>query len=99
MSKNEHIDLEDIEDDVNIDDFNNNIILDNSTELSVPEDSGRITEPSMKDSTSLDNNGKNKGKITSAIWEYMYKKYDDIKQIVAIICNLCKKEYGPKTST
>ncbi len=27
------------------------------------------------------------------------KKYDDTEQVVAIICNLCKKEYGPKTST
>ncbi len=29
----------------------------------------------------------------------MYKKYDDMKQIVVIICNLYKKKYGPKIST
>ena len=29
----------------------------------------------------------------------MYKKYDNTEQVVAIICNLYKKEYGPKTST
>src|SRR6266511_3684153 len=99
MSKNKHIDLEDIEDDVDINDFDNNVILDNSTELSVSERSGSMTKPSTEDSTSLGNNGKGKGKTTSAVWEYMYKKYDDMEQVVAIICNLCKKEYGPKTST
>ena len=99
MSKNEHIDLEDIEDDVDIDDFDDNVVPDDSTEPSVPEGSGRMTELSTEDSTSLGNNGKGKGKTTSAVWEYMYKKYDDTEQVVAIICNLCKKEYGPKTST
>ena len=29
----------------------------------------------------------------------MYKKYDDMNKVVAIICNLCKKEYSPKIST
>ena len=29
----------------------------------------------------------------------MYKKYDNTEQVVAIICNLCKKEYRPKIST
>ena len=29
----------------------------------------------------------------------MYKKYDDTEQVVAIIYNLYKKEYGPKIST
>src|SRR6266540_4139312 len=29
----------------------------------------------------------------------MYKKYDDMEQVVAIICNLCKKEYELKIST
>ena len=99
MSKNEHIDLEDIKDDVDIDDFDDNIVSDDSTELSVPEGSGRTTELSTEDSISLGNNGKGKGKTTSAVWEYMYKKYDNTEQVVAIICNLCKKEYGPKTST
>src|SRR6266498_5741726 len=99
MSKNEHIDLEDIEDDVNIDNFDDNVISDDSTEPSVPEGSGRMTELSTKDSTSLGNNGKSKEKTTSAVWKYMYKKYDDMEQIVAIICNLCKKEYRPKIST
>src|SRR6266540_3164961 len=98
MSKNEHIDLEDIKDDVDIDNFDDNVVLDDSTEPSIPEGSGRMTEPSTEDSTSLGNNGKDKGKTTSAIWEYMYKKYDDTEQVVAIIYNLCKKEYGPKTS-
>ncbi len=58
-----------------------------------------MTELSMEDSTSLGNNSKGKGKITSAVWKYIYKKYDDMEQVVTIICNLCKKEYGPKIST
>src|SRR6266498_1425745 len=29
----------------------------------------------------------------------MYKKYDDTEQVVAIIYNLCKKEYRPKILT
>src|SRR6266542_2331303 len=99
MSKNEHIDLEDIENDVDIDDFDDNVVSDDSTELSVPEDSGRTTELLTEDSTSLDNNGKGKEKTTLAVWEYMYKKYDDTEQVVTIICNLCKKGYGLKTST
>src|SRR6266542_6088700 len=99
MSKNEHIDLEDKEDDIDIDDFDDNVVPDDSTEPSVPEGSGRMIEPSTEDSTSLGNNGKGKGKSISAVWEYMYKKYDDTEQVVAIICNLCKKEYGPKIST
>src|SRR6266498_692124 len=86
MLKNEHIDLEDIEDDVDIDDFNDNVVPDDSTEPSVPEGSGRTTELSTEDSTSLGNNGKGKGKTTSAVWEYMYKKYDDTEQVVSIIC-------------
>ncbi len=99
ISKNEHINLENIENDVDIDDFDDNVVLDDSTELSVPEGSGRMTELLVEDSTFLSNNGKGKGKTTSAVWEYMYKKYDDIEQVIAIICNLCKKEYGLKTST
>jgi len=91
ISKNEHIDLEDIEDDVDIDNFDDNIVSDDNTEPSVPEGSGSTTKPSMEDSTSLGNNGKSKGKTTSAVWEYMYKKYDDMEQVIAIICNLCKK--------
>ncbi len=97
MSKNKHIDLEDIEDDVNINNFDDNVILDNSTELFISEGSGSITELLMKDNTSLNNNSKGR-KTISIIWEYMYKKYNDIKQVVTIICNLYKKEYGPKTS-
>src|SRR6266498_3783675 len=99
MSKNEHIDLEDIEDDIDIDDFDDNVVPDDSTEPSVSKGSGRMTESSTEDSTFLGNNGKGKGKTTLAIWEYMYKKYDNTEQVVAIICNLYKKEYGPKTST
>ncbi len=99
MLKNEYIDLEDIEDDIDIDDFDDNVVSDNSTEPSVPEGSGSMTKLSTEDSTSLGNNGKGKGKTTSAVWEYIYKKYDDTEQVVAIICNLCKKEYGSKTST
>ncbi len=98
MSKNEHIDLEDIENDVDIDDFDDNVVSDNSTEPSVPEGSGSTTKLSTEDSTSLGNNGKGKGKTTSAVWEYIYKKYDDTEQVIAIICNLYKKEYKPKTS-
>ena len=67
MSKNEHIDLKDIEDDIDIDDFDDNVILDDSTELSVPEGSGRMTELLVEDSTFLSNNGKGKGKTTSAV--------------------------------
>ena len=44
MSKNEYIDLEDIEDDVDINDFDDNVVPDDSTELSVSEGNGRITE-------------------------------------------------------
>src|SRR6266542_6032838 len=99
MSKNEHIDLEDIEDNVNIDDFDNNVVSDDSTELSVSEGSSRTIELSTEDSTSLGNNGKGKGKTTSAVWKYMYKKYDNMKQVIAIICNWYKKEYGLKTLT
>ncbi len=99
ISKNEHIDLENIEDDVDIDDFDDNVISDDNTKLSVLEGNSRMTEPSTEDSISLDNNNKDKGKTTSAIWEYIYKKYDDTEQVVAIICNLCKKEYRPKIST
>ncbi len=99
MSKNEHIDLKDIKNDVDIDNFDDNVILDNSTKPSVSESSGNMTKLSIKDSISLNNNGKGKGKITSAIWKYIYKKYDDMEQVVAIICNLCKKEYRPKTLT
>ncbi len=99
MSKNEHIDLKDIEDDVDIDNFDDNVISDNSIKPSVSEGSGRTTELSIKDSTSLGNNSKGKWKTTSAVWEYMYKKYDNTEQVVAIICNLCKKEYVSKTST
>src|SRR6266498_1392265 len=96
MSKNKYIDLEDIKDDVNIDDFDDNIVPDDSTEPSVLEGSGRITEPSMEDNTSLGNNSKGKGKITSAVWKYMYKKYDDTEQVIAIICNFYKKSMGQK---
>ncbi len=99
MLKNEYIDLEDIEDDIDIDDFDDNVIPDDSIELSVSEGSSRLTEPSTEDSTFLGNNGKGKGKTTSAVWKYMYKKYDNMEQVVAIICNFCKKEYKPKIST
>ena len=67
MSKNEHIDLEDIEDDVNIDNFDDNVISDDSTELSVLEGSSRMIELSTENSISLGNNGKGKGKTTSAV--------------------------------
>ena len=67
ISKNEHINLENIENDVDIDDFDENVVLDDSTELSVPEGSGSMIKLSMKDNTSLDNNSKGKGKTTSAI--------------------------------
>ncbi len=67
MSKNEHIDLKDIEVNVNIDDFDDNVVLDDSIKSSVPEGNGRMTELSMKNSISLDNNGKGKGKTTSAV--------------------------------
>jgi len=53
MLKNKYIDLKDIEDDININNFDNNIILGNSTELSVSESSSSITELSMKNSTFL----------------------------------------------
>jgi len=94
MSKNKHIDLEDIEDNVNINDFDDNVILDNSTELSVLESSSSMTKTSTEDNTSLGNNNKGKEKTTLAIWKYMYKKYDNMKQVVVIICNLCKKSMG-----
>ena len=55
-----------------------------------------MTKPSTENSTSLSNNGKDKGKTTSVVQKYMHKKYNDMKQVVAIICNLCKKEYGSK---
>ncbi len=58
-----------------------------------------MTKPSTENSTSLSNNGKDKGKTTSVVQKYMHKKYNDMKQVVAIICNLCKKEYGSKIST
>ena len=67
ISKNEHIDLENIEDDVDIDDFDDNVISDDNTKLSVLEGNSRMTEPSTEDSISLDNNGKGKGKTTSAV--------------------------------
>ncbi len=67
MSKNEHIDLEDIKDNIDIDDFDDNIISDDSIKSSVPEGNSRITESSTEDSISLDNNGKDKGKTTSAV--------------------------------
>ena len=67
MLKNEHIGLEDIEDNIDIDNFDDNVVLDDSTELSVPEGSGSMIKLSMKDNTSLDNNSKGKGKTTSAI--------------------------------
>ncbi len=67
MSKNEHIDLEDIENDINIDDFDNNIVSDDSTGLSISEDSGSMIKLSIEDSTSLGNNNKSKGKTTSAV--------------------------------
>ena len=56
-----------------------------------------IPEQQKEDSTNILNIDKNKGKTTSAVWEYMYKKYDDTNKVVAIICNLCKKEYSSKT--
>ncbi len=99
MLKNEHIDLEDIEDNIDIDNFDDNVVLDDSTELSVLKGSGSMTKLSTEDSTFLGNNGKGKGKTTSAVWKYMYKKYDNMKQVIAIICNLYKKEYGLKTLT
>ena len=83
MSKNKHIDLKDIKDNIDIDNFDDNIISNDSTELSVLEDSSNMIELSIKDSISLSNNSKGKEKITSAIQEYMYRKYDDIEQIVA----------------
>jgi len=67
MLKNEHIDLEDIEDDINIDDFDDNVVLDDSSELSIPEGSSSMTKLSIKNNTFLGNNGKDKGKTTSAI--------------------------------
>ena len=67
MSKNEHIDLKDIEVNVNIDDFDDNVVLDDSTELSVLKGSGSMTKLSTEDSTFLGNNGKGKGKTTSAV--------------------------------
>ncbi len=99
MSKNKYINLEDIEDDIDIDDFDDNIVSDNSSELSVLEDSDSMTKLSTEDSTFLGNNDKSKGKTTLAVQKYMYKKYDNMKQVIIIIYNLCKKEYGLKTST
>ena len=97
MSENEHIDLEDIEEDIiNVEDFNENIVSDDSIEPSIPQDS--MTELLTED-TSLGNNSKGKGRTTSAVWKYIDKTYNNMEQVVAIICSLCKKKYGPKTST
>ena len=88
MSDNENtsINFEEIED------FDFDFDFDDDTnEPSIPEQQ-------KEDSTNILNIDKNKGKTTSAVWEYMYKKYDDTNKVVAIICNLCKKEYSPKTS-
>src|SRR3954470_13389398 len=89
MSDNENtnINFEEIED------FDFDFDFDDDTnEPSIPEQQ-------KEDSTNILNINKNKGKTTSAVWEYMYKKYDDTNKVVAIICNLCKKEYSSKTST
>ena len=89
MSDNENtsINFEEIED------FDFDFDFDDDTnEPSIPEQQ-------KEDSTNILNIDKNKGKTTSAVWEYMYKKYDDTNKVVAIICNLCKKEYSPKIST
>ena len=97
MSENKHIDLESIKEDIiNVEDFNKNIVPDDSIELSIPQDS---TTELLTEDTSLGNNSKGKGRTTSAVWEYMDKTYNDMKQVVAIICSLCKKKYEPKTST
>src|SRR4051812_11171878 len=85
MSDNENtnINFEEIEDfDFDFDDDTN--------ESSIPEQQ-------KEDSTNILNIDKNKEKTTLAVWEYMYKKYDDTNKVVAIICNLCKKEYSSKT--
>jgi len=71
------------------DDNDNSFILDNSN---IYSSSSSITE-----STSLNNNTKNK--TTSAVWNFMYKQYNSLNEVIGIVCNLCEKKYAKKTST
>ena len=67
ISKNEYINLEDIKNDIDINDFDNNVVPDDSTELFVPEGSSSMTKLLIENSTSLGNNGKSKEKTTLAV--------------------------------
>ena len=68
---------------------NDSFILDNSNIYS----SSSITE-----NTSLGNNN-TKSKTTSAVWDFMYKQYNSLNEVIGIVCNLCEKKYAKKTST
>ena len=71
-NENTNINFEEIEDFDFDFDFNND-----TNELSIPEQQ-------KEDNTNILNIDKNKGKTTSAVWEYMYKKYDDTNKVIAI---------------
>ena len=87
ISNDEYTELE-----KKIDDFN---FENNTNELISLEDD--MTEPFMEDSILLGNSSNSKGKTTLAVWEFMYKKHNDKEKVIAIICNLYKKKYEPKT--
>jgi len=87
ISNNEYIELEKEIDDFN---FENNI-----NELIFLKDN--MIESSIEYSTLLNSSSNSKGKTTLAVWEFMYKKHNDKEKVIAIICNLYKKKYEPKT--
>ena len=63
------------------------------TEISTDNNESSIDESSA----TTENNNQKKG--GSPVWEFMFKQYDDEGKFIAIVCRLCKKEYGIKTST
>ena len=106
-SDNEYIpDFEDLEPDNDLENLDSRETIntlepstdDNLENLNSRETSD-ITENFTDEPTTISKDNQQKGKTSSPVWEFMYKKYNDEKNLIAIVCNLCKKEYEPKTST
>ncbi|CAG8632836.1 1815_t:CDS:1 [Diversispora eburnea] len=88
--------------DSKLDNTQETLINNNLENLNLEETSDIIDIPineSVDEPTFTLEDNQQKGKTSSSVWKFMYKKYNDEGKFIAIVCNLCKKEYETKTST
>ncbi|CAH1771158.1 12589_t:CDS:2, partial [Entrophospora sp. SA101] len=87
----------------NDDNDDNDSILDNITNICSSSSSTIESLSSINNicsSPAMENISlNNKSKTTSAVWNFMYKKYNSQNEVIGIVCSLCEKNYAKKSST